>query len=278
MVHEAALKLVETKAIPIILLLAVAGMWVHQSMFGTFPACRRFLGSLVIQMVPIAVLKCKVVNSVNRVALISRNALKVLITHVSVLILRLLAAMLMHSGVSSPQDESSIDFYANLCALVGAFVILTMMYDFRWSCTDFSAHSDVGIVHILGMAFTGVQMAWLSSYDWQFVIWVAAYANFMEVLAFMPAVWMIFITQKDLLAFECFSQPKVEQQVKYFFLWMICFNIYDDCISVVLSGLTDPFVVAGHVVHFIMILDFNCLFLVQAVGVKVVKDIELIQD
>merc|ERR1719324_2064883 len=97
------------------------------------------------------------------------------------------------------------------------------------------------------------------------------YTNSMEMLAYMPAFWIISHIDLKLLSFEALSQVVAQRQAIWFLMWMLAFNIYEDGIETVLSGLQEPHFLAGHVLHFLILLDFSSLFLQQAYTSKVAK-------
>merc|ERR1719388_443405 len=129
-------------------------------------------------------------------------------------------------------------------------------------------HSDIAALHVLGMIHSAVILVGFQTrYD--LLAWGAQYTNSMEMLAYMPAVWMLAVTDHKLLAFEPLSQVVSQRQAIWFLVWITAFNVYEDGISMVMSGLRDPHFVAGHVLHFLILLDFSSFFLHQSYISKV---------
>ena len=101
--------------------------------------------------------------------------------------------------------------------------------------------------------------------------WSSQYTESMETLAYMPAVWMMFQTDQKLLAFDPLSQVVSQRQSVWFLSWMLAYNGYEDVIRVWTSGFWEPHFIAGHILHFLTVIDFSVLLLQQAFGSKVAK-------
>jgi hypothetical protein len=103
----------------------------------------------------------------------------------------------------------------------------------------------------------------------------------MEMLAYMPAFWMMKTTDQTLLAFEPLSHDVSRSQALWFLGWMTVFNGYEDVVSTItllrLSGITledtqGKLFVVSHFVHLMLVLDFCALFAQQAYVSKVAKN------
>merc|ERR1711904_481254 len=88
----------------------------------------------------------------------------------------------------------------------------------------------------------------------------------------MPALWMLSQTNQNLLTFEPLSQLVSQRQAIWFLVSMVLFNAYEDLVAMVMSGIKDRSFIAGHVVHFLTLLDFSLLFFQQAYVSKVAKN------
>jgi len=277
-------RLLESRSIPFVSTLAIAAMIackqykVMTKPNRVDPFVRDFLLTILIQVLPIAPLKGRIMSSVNRLSLLSRTASKVLLMHISVLILRVtLVPLGFLSKKSDANDlyDSPMDFWANVAALVSAVFLMNIVCEFRWTVEEFRTHSDISALHILGMvycAFICVVLNRGETAKLGVVFWLQNYINSMEMLAFMPAVWMLFQTDEKLLAFEPLSQVDTQRQAFWVLVWMMAFNMYEDCIATTMSGLREPCAVAGHIVHFVTIIDFIFFFLQEAYESKVAKN------
>lgn len=260
-------------AIPCVLVVALATMAIHRQMTETKEdePIADFLVSTLVQVAPLFALKARLIRSVNRLVLLSRTASKILFMHISVLTLRLtLVPMLLKKGFGG--YDSPLEIKVNLLALVSAVYIMSVVCEFRWTIVEFLTHSDIGILHVLGMVHCGVLML-LRNEDVRLLQdWAAQYTNSMEMLAYMPAVWNLLITDEKLLAFEPLSQGTTQNQAIWFLLWMMAYNGYEDFVTMMESGVYEVHFVSAHVAHFLLMLDFSLFLLHQAYNTKVAKN------
>lgn len=260
------------------LTLAIINTTAHRAMTqrrGDLPI-RDFLISVTIQVLPICALKFKLVSSSNRLALLSRTASKVLFMHISVLTLRVtlvhILRSLLHvsSTVKDSEYDSPLDLWVHAFMLVSAIYIMSIVCEFRWTVVEFMGHFDIAVLHILGAIHVGILLLSQGVYD-DVVAWAEEYTNSMEMLAYMPAAWMMAYTNQKLLAFEPLSQVVSQRQAIWFLAWIAAFSTYEDFIAMSMSGVYEPHFVAGHILHFLTLLDFSLLFLQQAYSSKVAK-------
>eukprot|EP00746_Dinoflagellata_sp_MGD_P025650 gnl/MRDRNA2_/MRDRNA2_160357_c0_seq1.p1 gnl/MRDRNA2_/MRDRNA2_160357_c0~~gnl/MRDRNA2_/MRDRNA2_160357_c0_seq1.p1 ORF type:complete len:299 (-),score=27.92 gnl/MRDRNA2_/MRDRNA2_160357_c0_seq1:127-1023(-) len=270
----------ENKVVPSVLTLTVAALTMHRAMTekrGEIPV-KNLLISILIQAAPLCALKLKLVGSSNRLALLSRTASKVLFMYITVLVLRVTLIPLVHSssGHTARDSEyaSPMDYWVNALLLVNAVYIMGVVCEFKWTTFGFMGHTDVAVLHVLGLVHTCILMPVVRNIEGMKhgLLWVMEYANSMEMLAYMPAVWMLFSMDQSLLSFEPLSQAVSQQQATWFLLWLSAFSFYEDFIAASMSGVYDLHFAAGHVLHFLMLLDFSLLFFQQAYFSKAAKD------
>jgi len=149
---------------------------------------------------------------------------------------------------------------------------MSVVCEFRWSTVAFLTHADIAILHFLGMAHTALDKYVRTGARFDIVGWLGDYTNSMEMLAYMPAFWIMFQIDQKLLAFEPLSQLVSQRQAIWLLAWMIAFNTYEDGVSTMMSGVQQPHFVAGKLLHFFLVLDFSSLFLQQAYNSKVAKN------
>lgn len=269
----------ESRVVPFVLVLFIATVtahaWISES--AKHAGHESFMVNVLIQVMPICLLKAKIVTSTNRLALLSRTASKLMFMHISVLTLRFLLNVSQLAGGASLTAEyfSPLDFWATASFLLSAVYFLSVVCEFQWTTVEFMTHTDIAVLHILGMVHAAIiqyNYAWDRKYRYDIQVWLVQYTNSMEVLAYMPALWMLSQLDQKLLAFEPLSQATSQRQAIWFLAWTMAFNIYEDGISTVMSGVFQPHFVAGHVAHFLVLLDFSSLFLQQAYNSKVSKN------
>jgi len=211
---------------------------------------KHFLALIVIQMLPLVFLQMKILSCPDPVGMLSRFGTKVLLMHAFFLALRVCAWPLLEVGLG----------FCNLLGLVGACVGL--YWGFRFRCASISAHWDVyGLVLL---AFAGaICTELLDSHRQASLLECTIFtaSSYMEILAFVPAVWMVHQSVKKNDDERVAGSDAVQNQAAFFFAFLVPFYIMEDVISAFRVGGVDPLAALGHMVHFIVLLDFACFLL-----------------
>jgi len=212
---------------------------------------KHFLALIVIQMLPLVFLEVKILSCSDPVAMLSRFGSKVLLMHACFLSLRVLAWPLLEVGLG----------WCNLLGLVAVCGALHWGFGFR--CSKIAAHLDIcgllllAVVGALGTEFLDFQR---QANLLECTIFTAS--SYMEILAFVPAVWMVHQSTKknddDVYDFETTT---VQTQATFFFAFLVPFYVMEDVISAFRVGGEEPMAALGHVVHFLLLLDFACFLL-----------------
>jgi len=212
---------------------------------------KHFLGLIVIQMLPLVFLQTKILSCPDPVGMLSRFGIKVLLMHACFLVLRVCAWPMLEIGLG----------YCNLIALVVACIALHAGFHFRLA--NVSAHADVGCLLLLAMVgalFTELLDVQRQGSLLECTIFTAS--SYMEILSFVPAVWMVHKSVKknddDNYSPEMDS---VQTQAMWFFVFLVPFYIMEDVFSAIRIGGEDPHAAVGHMVHFLVLLDFACFLL-----------------
>jgi len=211
---------------------------------------KHFLALIVIQMLPLVFLQTKILSCPDPVGMLSQFGTKVLLMHCCFLTLRVCAWPLLEVGLG----------FCNVLALVLACVALHWGFHFR--CANLSAQGDVGCLLLLAVA--GALATELLDFHRQaslFECTIFTASSYMEILAFVPAVWMVHKSVKK-NDDERFSEPVGAQtQAAFFFAFLVPFYVMEDVISAFRVGGEEPLAAIGHVVHFLVLLDFACFLL-----------------
>jgi len=211
---------------------------------------KHFLALNVIQMLPLVFLQTKILSCPDPVGMLSQFGTKVLLMHTCFLVLRVCAWPLL---------EINNGFF-NLIALVLACVALH--WGFRFRLTSMSSHLDVCCLLLLAAA--GALCTELLDFRRQASLLectIFTASSYIEILAFVPGVWMVHksIKKND---DECISEPdKVQNQAAFFFAFLVPFYIMEDVMSALRVGGQEPLAAIGHIVHFLVLLDFSCFLL-----------------
>lgn len=236
------------------LLLAVAGVLVLYSHakdeHGGDPT-KTFLALIVVQMLPLLFLELKILACPDPVSMLSRFGTKVLLMHGCFLCLRVCAWPLLEVGFG----------ISNLLGLLAVGVALHVGFGFRWTLASAYAQKDVIGLVLLAIAAAAVTEMVDFHRPADFIestIFTAS--SYIEILAFVPAVWMVHQTVKkneDMVS----SSRNVQTQATLFFAFLVSFYIMEDIVSAFKVFQDAPIAAIGHMVHFTLLLDFACFLL-----------------
>jgi hypothetical protein len=211
---------------------------------------KHFLALIVIQMLPLVFLQKKILSCPDPVAMLSLFGTKVLLMHACFLMMRVLAWPLLEVGLG----------FCNLVGLLGACVALHFGFKFR--CTDICSHMDM--IGLLVLAVSGAFLTEVFDFRRQESLLectIFTASCYMELLAFIPAVWMVHQTAKKNDDAYIAKARQVQTQAAFFFAFLVPFYVLEDVISAFRVGGEEPLAAFGHMVHFLLLLDFACFLL-----------------
>merc|ERR1719387_381817 len=221
-----------------------------------------FLGLVILEMMPLILVEIKVLHCEDPVELFCRFGPKVLLMHACFLLLRV---------GCHPFAEVGSGLY-NLFGLMASLVTLHLGFRYQWSLQTFWENRDIwSLVCLAGMAAWATQE--LDEYfekqrdaqyhrDNQYILEriIATTSDYIEVMAFVPAVWIVYRSGKVI---DPLSSPKASSKRKttFLFAFLIAFYFTEDILTAIRLGLELPLVAAGHVILFLLVLDFACFLL-----------------
>jgi len=211
---------------------------------------KHFLALIVIQMLPLVFLQKKILSCPDPVGMLSYFGTKVLLMHACFLTMRVLAWPLLEVGLG----------VCNLVGLLGTFVALH--YGFHVRCFHIFAHKD--ILGLLVLAVSGAFLTELLDFRRQVSLLectIFTASSYMELLAFVPAVWMVHQTAKKNDDVYIAKSNLVQTQAVFFFAFLVPFYVMEDVISAFRVGGEEPLAAFGHMVHFCLLLDFACFLM-----------------
>eukprot|EP00435_Cladocopium_sp_Y103_P015501 s1566_g3.t2 len=173
----------------------------------------------------------------------------VLLMHACFLALRVCTWPLLEVGIG----------VCNLIGLLGVCAALYLGFGFRFS--SLLCQTD-----LLALVLLAVGSAFLTEvvdfYNHQSLLESTIFtsANYIEILAFVPAVWMVHTTVKKGEDWSSITAAK-ESQASAFFTFLVLFYVMEDLFSAYRLGFNEPFGAVGHIVHFLLLLDFACFLL-----------------
>mmetsp|Transcript_79572 Transcript_79572/g.140743 ORF Transcript_79572/g.140743 Transcript_79572/m.140743 type:complete len:283 (-) Transcript_79572:112-960(-) len=211
---------------------------------------KQFLALIVLQMLPLIFLEMKILSCPDPVAMLSGFGTKVLLMHSSFLALRVLAWPMLEIGLG----------WCNLFGLLAACVALH--FGFRFRGYHFQRHLDVvGLTVLAAGAALVTELLNFNRPASLLECTIFTASSYVELLAFVPAVWIVYQTVKKNDDTPVSGSSRVQTQAAFFFAFLVPFYIMEDLISAFRAGRGEPFTAIGHVVHFLLLLDFACFLM-----------------
>jgi len=203
------------------------------------------------------------------VGMISKFSPKVLMMHMTFLLIRVISGNLF--------DVHTRFFNLRSCAsLIAACFLLRSVFGVRFSRATIWEHRDVLL--LTGMAvLTAIATEWIDAYmkgffnySWlpkwyreRLAIFVlSASSDYIEILSFVPAMWMVCRENKNISMRDA-DVVIVDAQTRALalFVFILTFYTAEDLQSAWALGMESKFAAAGHVAHFLMLLDFSTYIL-----------------
>lgn len=219
---------------------------------------KTFLALIMVQMLPLVLIEVKITSCPDPMALLSRFGSKVLLMHACFLALRVYRSM----------DTLSV------LGLAGSFVALFVGFGLRPTLLNVYEHRDVWALVALG-ALTAVveesiSVAW-SGRRGNFMSDVLVdMSNYVEILAFMPAVWMMYRHKSAMSAYE--DDAVRRWKANWFFAFLMGFYFMEDITSLGSLWSVLPLACIGHVAHFLLVLDFSGFMLAHIYSPEKIKE------
>jgi hypothetical protein len=213
---------------------------------------KHFLALVVIQMLPLVFLQMRILRCPDPVSMLSRFGTKTLLMHACFLALRVCAWPLLEIGLG----------FCNVLGLLVACVALHWGFGFSLTCIP--AHLDVCGLWLLALG--GAFCTEALDFHGQASLLertIFTTSNYIELVAFVPAVWMVQQAVKKSDDTYNGSDHVVQRQASFFFAFLVLYYIMEDIISAFRVGGDSPLAAFGHIVHFLLLLDFACFLLAK---------------
>jgi len=234
-------------------------------------ALKTFLALIMIQMLPLVLIEVKMPSCSDPLALLARFGSKVLLMHACVLGIRGCYNMLYN-------DYSFMDTFW----FMGACAALCQGFDFRLTRRTVYEHKDVLCLMLLALLTAVIEerisymtmRPWRRKrYQWSLANYVVPSCNYAEILAFVPAVWMVW-QDKSEMSSPCHAadDAKIQMKVKAFFMFLVAFYVYEDLRPVMEMWSEMPLAALGHSAHFLLVLDFAGFMLAHIFNPEKIKE------
>lgn len=241
-------------ALPILLVVSASILVVYKHFVdehGGDPI-KHFLALVVIQMLPLVFLQMKILSCPDPVSMLSRFGVKTLLMHTCFLALRVCAWPLLEVGLG----------FCNLLGLVAASLALHWGFGFRLA----SMRSHLDVCGLWLLAVVGALCTELLDFHRTVGLLestIFTTSNYIELLAFVPAVWVVQKAVKKNDDTYSGSDNVVQTQAVFFFSFLVFYYVMEDVISAFRVGAELPLAAVGHIVHFLLLLDFACFLLAK---------------
>lgn len=242
-----------------------------------------FLANILLQMMPLIVLKMKIWSCSDRVSLVPIVLCKTLLMHVALSSCRLCSSIMLNSG-----ESDKLPIMMDILGLLGALALLKYQFEFSMSPLDWIMHQDVRnlIILAIGGAFAShaffvvMQPSWMGDLTRQqsqemYFPWILfTAANYIDIVAFMPVVWRIYQAEEHEESSGTAVCVGAQSQTRAFFMYVIAFYMWDDVIDPIMTIMNEPLAMMAHAAHFVLLLDFAGFFSFQVsqANTSIVKD------
>jgi len=214
---------------------------------------KTFLCMIVVQILPLVALELKIMSCADPVGVFCKFAVPVTLIHVI-----FLTARLLHY-----ESYNGMDVVCTIGSLMGA--LFTMVKGFHWSPTALFHHKSVwGLMALCALGASLTQ--WLEHW-WQWGLTTEEISDqwkemmetmnaYMEILAFVPAVWMVFCEDKNSARVEVDSMD-TKRTSTAFFLFLVGFYVTEDLLNAYAAWEMSPPASFAHCAHFALLVDFS---------------------
>jgi len=229
---------------------------------------KTFLAMILCQCLPLVALEMRIMSCADPVGLFCKFAVPVTGLHTVFLVMRFCI-------------YEHFDSHYLWCSGFGlALAIITMWKGVYWSPRGILHHKSVWaltILCILGAAGTEMLDSFLNPVDpdlagffdkvdrhdsWKAlaVAILQAANNYLEILAFVPAVWMVYREDKNATRLQI-EELDTKRTSLAFFLFLVGFYLTEDVLNSYEAWAVAPLASFAHMVHFMLLLDFACYIL-----------------
>jgi len=215
-------------------------------------SARNFLIKILISMVPLAILEVRVPKCADPVGLFSRFSTKVMMMHAGFLALRF-SSVLWDLEAHRPWFDTVM--------LLAACASLPTVFGLRPSLKDLREHRDVFLLMAVSVSLAAVEVYTFSrryhSREQLAQDMVITSSDYIEIVAFVPAVWMAF--RRDGVAAEEQDAAKISTSQKRalcLFAFMLTFYSMEDIGSALAVWRYHKIAAFGHTLHYLLLLDF----------------------
>lgn len=217
---------------------------------------KTFLAMILIQMLPLVALELKITSCTDPVGLFCKFAAPVTLMH---------GIFLLQRVCQYPLYEQGYVMFS-VAGLAGAVFTMHKGYRQRWfNIFQYTAVWNLAIMAFVAAACTESAEAYFGgstmgfgNRTWlkYFKVVLQTTNSYVELLAFVPAVWMAFRDDTSRAPVTNVDSIDTKRTSTAFFLFLVIFYFTEDVFQACESWSVSPLAAMAHVVHFLLLLDF----------------------
>lgn len=217
---------------------------------------RAFLIVLVMTMMPLAYVDATISRCNDPIALLHKFGIQVVLMHAVFLSLRATSRSIAEMG-------DIFDNKGNMAGTLGAWI--TLVVGFREQLADIKQYLEVGVLYLLAFLAGAVTIKLSPHIPFSFWFVVDSASDYGEVLAFVPAAWIIFRSQSKKDEETAKVAPEVStRRALSLTLLTVGFYVVEDVVTMFLTARTSPFEAFAHALHFFLLVDFGMFMISYA--------------
>mmetsp|Transcript_86838 Transcript_86838/g.281195 ORF Transcript_86838/g.281195 Transcript_86838/m.281195 type:complete len:314 (-) Transcript_86838:296-1237(-) len=221
---------------------------------------RNFLAKILVSMFPLAILEKRILSCSDPVGLFAKFSAKVLLMHACFLGLRV-------ASMAFPDVQVGSYKYSNLASFFMACGLLPTVFGLRPSVASIVEHREVWALAFVALCIALAEVILLGPISFS-RLWrrrnrvmedfIGTGSDYVEILSFVPAVWIAFRRDASSSSTSA-GQPGVadsQRRALCLFAFLALFYLVEDIYNAYGVMRFAPLASAGHVAHYLLLLDF----------------------
>jgi len=216
---------------------------------------KTFLAMILVQMLPLVALEMKIMSCADPVGLFCKFATPVTLIH----------AVFLGARLCTYFNYDAWYLWCSGAGFAGALVALHKGFRQHWSCI-FQCQamwSLVGLALLASLSTTSLDSYLNPRSSWMTPTWASFFntvfetANsYIEIVAFVPAVWMVYREDNKTGRFQVESCD-TKRTATAFFVFLVGFYFFEDVLNAFQAYEVSVLASVAHIVHFLLLLDFG---------------------
>jgi hypothetical protein len=221
---------------------------------GDAAGMKAFLIILMMSMFPLAYLDATISKCRNPMALFDKFGLQVILMH----------SLFLTTRAISQTISGETDIFNNKGNIVGAIAsFVALIIGFHDQLGDIFRYGPVAALYLLAFGVALVTVMFSPDLTWNFIPLADVTSEYGEVLAWLPAAWVVFMDgMKDELKPAKSEMAKRRTLSLAFFI--VGFYVVEDLVTMFLTATSAGFEAFAHLLHFALLVDFGLYVILDA--------------